>query len=66
MQKNVSSEVMKNLKNVKSFSLQIWIKIHMDFRVILYPDIPKLLLSYISGISEELFPSLCFHEKERP
>lgn len=45
MQKILSLKVMKILKNVQSFPLQISMKIHIDFKAILYPDIPKLLLS---------------------
>lgn len=66
MQKILFLKVMKNVKNVKSFSLQILIKIHINFKSILYPDTLKLLLSYMLGISGDLFPPLCFQAKEYP
>ena len=50
---------MKNMKNVKTFSSQIWIKTHKDFKTIPYPDVPKLFLGKMLGIHRCLFPSLC-------
>ena len=50
---------MKNMKNVKTFSSQIWIKIHKDLKIILYPGVSKLFLSKMLGIRGGLFPSLC-------
>ena len=50
---------MKNMKNVKTFSPQIWSIIHKDFKILLYPDVPKLFLSKTLAIHGGLFPSLC-------
>ena len=47
------------MKNVKTFSSQIWIKIHKDLKIILYPGVSKLFLSKMLGIRGGLFPSLC-------
>lgn len=46
---------MKNLKNVKTFSPQMCIKIHMDFKTILYPDVPNLLLKCQESVEKIYF-----------